>query len=112
MAKINRFHISLFAYFLKKLDETPEAGKSLLDHTLCLFGSGMGNPNVHDHTNLPTIVAGGSISGLRGGRHIHFDKVTPLANVHLTLLQKAGVDLERFADSTGTTAELFETAKL
>ena len=112
MAKVNRFHVSLFAYFLKKLGETPEAGGSLLDHALCLLGSGMGNPNVHDHTNLPTIVAGGSMSGLSGGRYIDFDKVTPLANVHLTLLQKAGIDLERFADSTGTTTELFESAKL
>ena len=112
LAKINRFHVSLFAYFLKKLAETPEAGGTLLDHTLCLYGSGMGNPNIHDHTNLPTIVAGGSVAGLQGGRHIRYEKVTPLANVHLTLLHKAGVDLERFADSTGTTAELFEPAKL
>lgn len=112
MAKINRFHISLFAYFLQKLAKTPEAGGTLLDHTLCLYGSGMGNPNVHDHTNLPTIVAGGSTAGLEGGRHIRYEKVTPLANVHLTLLHKAGVDLERFADSTGTSAELFQQAKL
>ena len=67
---------------------------------------------MHDHTNLPTIVAGGSSAGLEGGRHIRYEKVTPLANVHLTLLHKAGVDLERFADSTGTTAELFQQAKL
>jgi hypothetical protein len=112
MAKINRFHISLFAYFLQKLAKTPEADGTLLDHTLCLYGSGMGNPNVHDHTNLPTIVAGGSTAGLEGGRHIRYEKVAPLANVHLTLLHKAGVDLERFADSTGTTAELFQQAKL
>lgn len=112
MAKINRFHISLFAYFLQKLAKTPEADGTLLDHTLCLYGSGMGNPNVHDHTNLPTIVAGGSTAGLEGGRHIRYEKVTPLANVHLTLLHKAGVDLERFSDSTGTTAELFQQEKL
>ncbi len=112
LAKINRFHVSLFAYFLQKLDETPEAGGTLLDHTLCLFGSGMGNPNVHDHTNLPTIVAGGQSAGLEGGRHVQYGKVTPLANVHLTLLQKAGVDLQRFADSTGTTPELFDPADL
>jgi hypothetical protein len=108
MAKVNRFHVSLFAYFLRKLAETPEAGSSLLDHTLCLYGSGMGNPNMHDHTNLPTIVAGGAVAGLDGGRHIRYQDVTPLANVHLTLLHKAGVDLERFADSTGTTPELFD----
>ncbi len=112
MAKINRFHVSLFAGFLRKLAETPEAGGSLLDHTLCLYGSGMGNPNVHDHTNLPTIVAGGAVAGLVGGRHIRYQSATPLANLHLTLLHKAGVDLERFADSSGTTPELFEQAAL
>jgi len=112
LAKINRFHVSLFAYFLGKLAETPEADGTLLDHSLCLFGSGMGNPNVHDHTNLPTIVAGGSVAGLKGGRHIRYQDVTPLANIHLSLLHRAGVDLERFADSTGAAPELFEPAKL
>jgi len=112
LAKITRFHVSLFSYFLQKLAATPEAGGTLLDHTLCLLGSGMGNPDQHDHTDLPTLVAGGAAAGLRGGRHIRYPKATPLANLHLTLLQKAGVDLERFADSSGTTTELFEPAKL
>jgi len=112
MAKVNQFHVSLFGYFLQKLAATPEADGTLLDHTLCLYGSGMGNPNVHDHTNVPTIVAGGSVGGLKGGRHIIYQDVTPLANIHLTLLHKAGVDLEKFADSTGTTPELFEPAEI
>jgi hypothetical protein len=112
MAKINQFHVSLFAGYLKKLGETPEGDGTLLDNTLCLYGSGMGNPNKHDHTNLPTIVAGGSVAGMKGGRHIRYDNVTPLANVHLTLLDKVGVDLERFADSTGTADELFELAPM
>lgn len=112
LAKITRFHVSLFAYFLQKLAATPEAGGTLLDNTLCLLGSGMGNPNIHDHTNLPIIVAGGSAAGLDGGRYIRYPKVTPLANVHLTLLQKAGVDLVRFADSNGTTPDLFEAVEL
>ena len=112
MAKINQFHVSLFAYFLKKLKETPEGDGSLLDNTLCLYGSGMGNPNKHDHTNLPTIVAGGAVAGMKGGRHIRYKKVTPLANVHLTLLERVGVDLDRFADSTGKTTELFELAPI
>jgi hypothetical protein len=112
LAKITRFHVSLFAYFLQKLAATPEADGTLLDHTLCLYGSGMGNPDLHDHTNLPTLVAGGAAAGLEGGRHLRYAKATPLANLHLTLLQKAGVDLERFADSNGTTPELFEPAKL
>jgi len=112
MAKINQFHVSLFSYFIQKLAATPEGGGALLDHTLCLYGSGMGNPNVHDHTNLPTLVAGGAVAGVQGGRSLRYKDVTPLANIHLTLLQKAGVDLERFADSTGTAPELYETASL
>ncbi len=101
VAKINRFHVSLFAEFLKKLQSTPEGDGSLLDHSLFLYGSGMGNPNVHDHVNLPIIVAGGAAGNMRGGRHIRFDKPTPLANLHLTLLNKVGVPLESFADSQG-----------
>lgn len=112
MAKINQFHVSLFAEFIKKLQNTPEGNGSLLDNTLCLYGSGMGDPNKHDHTNLPTIVVGGSAAGMKGGRHITYDNTTPLANVHLTLLNKVGVDLEHFADSTGQAKELFEMAPM
>src|SRR5881397_1289224 len=108
MAKINRFHVSLFAEFLAKLRATPEGDGTLLDHSLLLYGSGMGNPNVHDHTNLPIIVAGGAAGGMKGNRHIRFDKPTPLANLHLTLLDKAGVRLDRFADSDGKMDELLE----
>ncbi len=108
MAKINQFHVSLFADFLKKLQSTPEGNGSLLDHSLYLYGSGMGNPNVHDHTNLPILVAGGAAGNMQGGRHIKFDRPTPLANLHLTLLNKVGVQLESFADSQGQVDELFQ----
>lgn len=108
MAKINSFHVSLFAEFVQKLKKTTDGNGSLLDHSLYLYGSGMGNPNVHDHTNLPTIVAGGGAGKMRGGRHIQYDKPTPLANLHLSLLNKVGVPMESFADSTGTVDELFE----
>src|SRR5438046_5353627 len=70
MAKINAFHVSLFAYFLEKLKATPEGDGCLLDHSVVLYGSGMGNPNVHDHVNLPVIVAGGGAGRMKGGRHI------------------------------------------
>lgn len=106
VAKINRFHVSLFAYFLKRMKETPEGNGSLLDHSLYLYGSGMGNPNVHDHQNLPVIVAGGAAGKMKGNRHIHFDKPTPLANLHLTLLNKVGVNVDSFGDSNGS-VELF-----
>ena len=108
MAKINSFHVSLFAEFVLKLKKTTDGNGSLLDHSLYLYGSGMGNPNVHDHTNLPTIVAGGGAGKMRGGRHIQYDQPTPLANLHLSLLNKVGVPMESFADSTGTVDELFE----
>jgi Protein of unknown function (DUF1552) len=108
MAKINAFHVSLFAEFLGKLKATPEGNGSLLDHSLYLYGSGMGNPNLHDHVNLPILVAGGAAGKMQGGRHIHYEKPTPLANLHLTLLDKVGVRLDSFADSQGKIDELFE----
>ncbi|MEM7234030.1 MAG: DUF1552 domain-containing protein [Planctomycetota bacterium] len=112
MAKINRFHVSLFAGFLEKLSSISEGSGTLLDHSLYLYGSGMGDPNVHDHTNLPVLVAGGAAGKMRGGRHIRYEKPTPLANLHLTLLDKVGVQLDRFADSDGKVEELFPDGTL
>ena len=108
MSKINAFHVSLFAEYLEKLKNTPEGNGSLLDNSLILYGSGIGNPNVHDHTNLPIILAGGASGGMKGNRHIRYDKVTPLANLHLSLLDKVGVRLDSFGDSTGKLDEVFE----
>ncbi len=104
MSKINAFHVSLFAEYLQKLAATPEAGGSLLDHSLILYGSGIGNPNVHDHTNLPILLAGGKPTGFRGNRHVRFEEPVPLANLHLTLLDRAGVKREKFGDSDGMVA--------
>lgn len=112
MAKINAFHVSLFAYYLERLRATPEGDGSLLDHSLLLYGSGIGNPNLHDHTNLPVIVAGGAAGGMRGGRHLRYEQPTPLANVHLALLDKVGVRLDRFGDSSGRADELFSPVTL
>ena len=108
VAKINAFHVSLFAGFLEKLKSTPDGNGSLLDHTLYLYGSGMGNPNVHDHTNLPILVAGGAAGSMQGGRHIKYNEPTPLANLHLTLLEKVGIHLDSFGDSQGTIDELLQ----
>src|SRR5947208_12798829 len=108
VAKINQFHVSLFAEFLQKLAATPEGNGSLLDHSLYLYGSGMGNPNVHDHVNLPIIVAGGAAGNMRGNMHLRYKEPTPLANLHLTLLDKVGVRLDSFADSQGKIDELFQ----
>ncbi len=107
MAKINQFHVSLFSEYVQKLKATPDGDGSLLDSTLLLYGSGIGNPNIHDHTNLPTLVAGGAATGMRGNRHIRYHQPTPLANLHLSLLDRVGVRLDAFADSDGKLEELF-----
>ena len=112
VAKVNAFHVSLFAEFLETLAATPEAGGSLLDHAVYLYGSGMGNPDRHDHTNLPIVVAGGAAAGLKGNRHLSYDTATPLANLHLSLLNKVGVPLETFGDSSGRLDGLFEPVTL
>ncbi|MBI2689617.1 MAG: DUF1552 domain-containing protein [Acidobacteria bacterium] len=104
VAKINAFHVSLFSYFLEKLKATPDGDGTLLDHTTYLYGSGMGNADKHDHMNLPILVAGGSQA--KGGRHVRYDKPAPLANLHLTMLERVGVRLDAFADSRGKVKEL------
>ena len=101
VARINEFHVGLFSAFLQKLKATPEGDGTLLDHSLILYGSGMGNPDIHDHVNLPVLVAGAT-----GGKHIRYAQPTPLANLHLTLLSRAGVRMDKFADSQGTVPEL------
>ncbi len=112
VAQINAFHVSLFAYFLDKLKSTRDGNGSLLDHSVLLYGSGMGNPDVHDHVNLPILVAGGGAGNLKGGRHIRYAQPAPLANLHLTLLEKAGVRLDSFADSNGKVKELLDPLSL
>lgn len=107
LAKINQFHVSLFAEFLEKMAATPEGNGSLLDHSLYLYGSGMGDPDAHDHTDLPIVVAGGAAGNMQGERHVTYKKHTPLANLHLTLLNKVGIELDSFADSDGDAEELF-----
>ena len=111
LAKINTYHVSLFAYLLDKLEATKDGDGTLLDHSMYLLGSGLGNPDVHDHSNLPIVVAGGA-SQMKGGRHIKYAEPTPLANLHATLMDKVGVPTERFADSNGKINELLEPLSL
>jgi hypothetical protein len=101
LARINAYHVLLFSYLVEKLKATKDGDGTLLDSTAYLLGSGMGNPNVHDHTNLPIVLAGG-----RGGRHLKYASPIPLANVHLTLLEKVGVHQEKFGDSSGLVEDL------
>ena len=101
LAKINAYHVSLFGYLLGRLRATADGDGTLLDHSTYLLGSGMGNPDVHDHRNLPIVVARGGAGNATGGRHVKYADFVPLANLHLTLLDHVGVRLDRFVDSTG-----------
>ncbi len=112
ISKINTFHVTLFAQFLEKLQSTPDGDGSLLDHTVYLYGSGLGNSSIHDHENLPILVAGGAASGMSGGRHIRYKNGTPLANLHLTLLDRVGVHVDSFGDSNGKIEDLFEPVSI
>jgi Protein of unknown function (DUF1552) len=108
LAKINTYHCSLLAYFLERLRATRDGEGTLLDHSMYVYGSGMGDSDQHDHRNVPMLVVGGGAGTLRGGRHIKYAEPTPMANLHLSLLDKVGVHLDRFGDSTGRIAELVE----
>ncbi len=100
-ARINEFHITLFKYYLDKLAATPDGDGSLLDQVAIIYGSGMSDGNAHDDKNLPLLLAGGGAGRLRTGRHIRFAEGTPMANLHLTLLDKLGAPIESMGDSTG-----------
>ena len=108
IAKINTYHVSFFSEFLQKLAATPDGDGSLLDHTVYLYGSGIGNPSIHDHENLPILVAGGAGCGMKGGQHIRYAEQPPLANLHLTLLDRVGVHLDSFGDSNAKVENLFD----
>jgi hypothetical protein len=100
-AKINTYHVSLFAGFLEKLRNSPDGDGSILDHSMILYGSGMSNGNVHSHDILPAVIVGGAAGQLRGNRHVKAPLMTPLANVLVSLLDKAGVPTDHLGDSSG-----------
>jgi hypothetical protein len=101
VAKINAYQVTKFSYLLERMRATPDGDGSLLDHATLIYGTGMGDCNAHDPRNIPVLLAGGGAGHLRGGRHIRYPKETPLANLHLTLLDKFSVNLDRIGDSTG-----------
>lgn len=103
--KINTYHASLFAKFLDKLKATADGDGSLLDHAMVLYGGGISDGNGHTHHNLPMLLAGGAGGSLKGGRHLKYNDA-PMANLLVTMLDKAGVPVEKFGDSTGPIAEL------
>jgi hypothetical protein len=101
-AKVNTHHVSLFAKFVEKLKATPEGDGSLLDHSMVLYGSAMGNANDHTHHPLPLVVVGGGSGQMKkAGHHLVYPDLTPTANLLLTLAQKVGVETERVGISTG-----------
>jgi hypothetical protein len=100
VAKINAYHVQLFAYLLDRLRATPDGDGTLLDHITLMYGTGLSDCNAHAVTNVPVVLTGGGAGWLKGGRHIRY-KNLPLANLHLTLLDRFGVHWDRLGDSTG-----------
>ncbi|MGH9349535.1 MAG: DUF1552 domain-containing protein, partial [Vicinamibacterales bacterium] len=101
--KINRYHVGLVPYFLEKLKATPDGDGNLLDNTLVLYGSPMGNSNIHNHKKCPLFLAGHAGGQLKGGLHVKAPDGTPMADAMLSILHMLGLDdLEQFGDSTGT----------
>jgi hypothetical protein len=102
LAKINQYHVSLVPYLLEKLQKIEEGDKTLLDKTLIIYGSPIGDPNIHNHKRCPLFLAGHANGKLEGGLHLKAEDGTPMANVMLTLMQGLGLEQESFGDSTGT----------
>ena len=101
-AQLNRYHVSLLPYFLGKLRALEEGDATLLDRSMIVYGSPMGDPNVHNHKRCPLFVAGGANGRLPGNLHLRAAPGTPMANVMLDLVQRLGLDdVDRFGDSTG-----------
>ncbi len=101
--QINRYHASLLPYFLQKLQSLQDGDATLLDRTLIIYGSPMGDGNVHNHKRCPLILLGGANGQLPGNVHLRAEAGTPMANVLLTMMKKIGLeDMEQFGDSTGT----------
>jgi hypothetical protein len=103
-AKVDVYHLTMFADFLQKLQSTPDGDGNLLDHSMFLYGSGMSNGNQHIHTNLPILTVGRAAGKVKGDRHIRVSESTPLSNLMLSLANVAGVEIEKYGESTGRIA--------
>jgi len=102
--RINRFHVTQLAYLLDRLAEVREGEGTLLDHSMIIYGSGIGDGNRHNHDDLPVLLAGGGGGSLQPGRHLRVEPRTPMTNLYLSLLDRLGVHAERLGDSTGRLA--------
>jgi Protein of unknown function (DUF1552) len=101
LAQINAFNTKIFAYYLEKLQSVSDGDGTLLDHIVLLYGSGLSDGNSHSHDDLPLLLAGGAGGQLKGGRHIVYKSGTAMANLHLTIMEKLGMPMEKFGDSDG-----------
>jgi hypothetical protein len=106
LAKVQAYNTGLFAKFVGKLKQMPNGDGSMLDHSLILFGSNMSNSNLHDHFPLPTAVVGGACGKLKGNQHLRCPDRTPIANLHVALLNRVGIPTQSFGDSTGELSEI------
>ena len=113
LAKINTYHVSLFTHFLDALADTPDGDGSLLDHSLLMYGASLSDSNKHSHFDLPLLLVGGGAGQLKGGRHLQYPRDTPMTNLLVSQLEKAGVRLdEGLGDSTGRLVELAALADI
>jgi hypothetical protein len=108
VAQIDAMFVRMFAYYLESLKSTPDGDGTLLDHVAIVYGSGTGDGNAHTHHDLPTLLAGAAAGQIQGGRHLRYPKDTPLNNLFLNVLDKAGIPTEKFGDSTGQLQHLSE----
>jgi hypothetical protein len=106
LVRIQTYHSEAFAKFLAKLAAMPDGDGSMLDHSILLYGSNMSNSNAHDEFPLPTLVAGGGCGRIKGNQHLRYPDRTPLANLLLTLLERAGIPEEKIGNSTSVFAEV------
>jgi len=99
--QINTLHVKMMAYYLDKLRSTPDGDGSLLDHSLIMYGAALSDANLHLYTSLPLLLVGGGVNGIKGGQHLQLPTRTPMSNLLVTMLDKAGVHVDKIGDSTG-----------
>jgi len=100
--QINTLHTKMMSYYLDKLQNTPDGDGSLLDHSMIMYGAALSDANLHRYDDLSILLVAGGINGIKGGRHLKFPARTPLTNLLVTMLDKAGVPgVEKLGDSTG-----------
>jgi hypothetical protein len=106
LTKVQAYHAEAFSRFVKRLKNTPDGDGSLLDHSIILFGSNMSNSDLHNNDPLPSCIVGRGYGKIKGGQHLHYPQDTPLANLLLTLLNRAGIEVDKHGNSTGVLSEV------